>query len=126
LERFSCGGCSRGFFDGAEEDTDPPDAYWALPEFPNDEDFEMAREICFEDHDVLDLFDDDDDDAESSEEIGEDDGRPRSHPALDFMQSAVGQQVMGFAHMGPEEWFVAFRPEHMWREQGHVPPPRGQ
>merc|ERR1711920_901938 len=99
-------------FDYVEEEDEHPstkfkgdDAYWALPQFPNDDKYEEAREACLEDFDVLELFEDDDD--ESSSEGAEDVDLPGTKPKLEFMQSDIGQRVFNYAYMHPKEWFEA-------------------
>lgn len=95
-------------FDHVEDDEHPNskfqegDTYWTLPTFPNDAIYSEAKECCFQDFHVLELFNCEDSVDESIQ--------------LEFMQSEIGQAVFGYAYMHPEEWFEAFCPEDFWKE----------
>lgn len=110
--------------DYAEEDFEEDEDYLALPQFANDEDFDLAREALFEDQDVLELFEDDDS-GESSENGAEDVAHASSNRKLEFMQKLSDRFELlevfrgcHFAHIHPEEWFEAFRPAELWLELG--------
>jgi len=92
----------------------------ALPEYPNDDDFDMVKDIAVEDEDVLMLFED----ADDGGMFGEDDDEPDvDNPVLgpgsmaDFMLGSGGA-MMRTANLHPSEWFKAFRHESI---RDHLP-----
>jgi len=109
-------------FDYIEESESPesshlsedPD-YVKLPRYPNDENWNEAKEYCFEDFDVLEVFKDEHPGhlSDSDEEYVD---LPETTRQLAVMCGDVGQQVLGFAHMHPSEWFHVFRTETFWAD----------
>ena len=102
--------------------------YHGLPEYPQDDQMEdIVSEICFEDHDVVELYErghvatgisggqysDDEQDDEYDDDL-----LPRGTSAQ-FMLSEMGARFAGAANLHPSQWFDAFKPE---RARDHVFP----
>jgi len=94
-------------------DEECEDTLESLPEYPNDDDFDMVRDCAIQDEDVLMLIDDDDDDG-----YGFDEDEPSvDNPVLGPQSMAAfmlgsGGDMMNTAHLHPSEWFHAFKEEH--------------
>lgn len=94
-------------------DEECEDTLESLPEYPNDDDFDMVRDCAIQDEDVLMLFDNDDDDG-----YGFDEDEPSvDNPVLGPQSMAAfmlgsGGDMMNTAHLHPSEWFHAFKEEH--------------
>ena len=127
----------------ASDDDCEIDNYEALPVHEVDDDFDTAREMFFEDHDVLNLFNKSIDNfwlgqVDSANDTIEREcthrviravgalacpkqpcSLPNAHPRPE--QAAV--EIMGAANLHPSDWFLAFKPD---RAADHVrpPPPR--
>ena len=74
----------------------------------------VVRDLAFEDHDVLMLFEDGDHgfDDESGDEEEDDPCKSLASARADFMLG-TGGRYMGATHLHPQEWFVAFKRERI-------------
>ena len=83
-----------------------------LPEYANDDDFEMVKDVAVQDEDVLMLFENGDTGGQFGEDS--DDEATVDSPLLapgsmaDFMLGSTASAMLRTANLHPSEWFVAF------------------
>ena len=85
-----------------------------LPQYPNDDDFDMVKDCAVEDLDVLMLFEDGDpgfDDSDDDDEPDVDNSVLAPGSTAAWMLGSTAETLMNTAHLHPGEWFHAFRNE---------------
>ena len=98
--------------DEGVEDADDAigDELEGLPTFPNDDAYDMVKEIAVEDEDVLMLFEEGDNGSDDDEPVNVDNPVLGCGSTAAFMLGPGGAQ-MGAANLHPEAWFIAFKRE---------------